>query len=302
MTEVVYRAPAKVNLGLRCSSRRPDGYHNLITVFMAVALADTLTCTPLAGRVEVDVSGEGANLIPTDGSDLTGRAATLLRDRFGDPGMGARLVVDKAIPVAGGMAGGSADAAAALRACNDLWDLGVSEPDLMNLAADLGADVPFALLGGVALGVGRGDVLTPQPVRGTYHWVFALARHGLSTPEVFAKYDEMSHGDHDAAELDDLIEVLTSGDASLLGAQLINDLTPAAVTLRPEIGETLAFGAALPGVVGSVLSGSGPTCAFLCDTEKAADNAAARLPELPQVASTRVADGPVGGAGHRSRD
>ena len=292
MTEVVYRAPAKVNLGLRCSSRRPDGYHNLVNLFMAVGLADTLTCTPLPGRIEVDISGEGAGQIPTDGSDLTGRAAALLRARFGDPGMGARLVVDKAIPVAGGMAGGSADAAAALRACNDLWGLGASEPDLMNLAAELGADVPFALLGGVALGLGRGDVLTPLPCPGTYHWVFAMAHQGLSTKEVFAQHDELS-GDSPDAGLDDLIEALAGGDAALVGAHLINDLTPAAISLRPEIGETLAFGATLPGVLGTVLSGSGPTCAFLCRTAKTADDVAARLPELPQVASTRVADGPV---------
>ncbi|MCL2489695.1 MAG: 4-(cytidine 5'-diphospho)-2-C-methyl-D-erythritol kinase [Propionibacteriaceae bacterium] len=292
MTELVYRAPGKVNLGLRCSSRRPDGYHNLVTVFMAVELADTLTCTTLPGRIEVDISGEGAGQIPTDGSDLTGRAAALLRTRFGDPSMGARLVVDKAIPVAGGMAGGSADAAAALRACNELWGLGVGAPDLMSLAAELGADVPFALLGGVALGVRRGDVLTPLPCPGTYHWVFALARRGLSTQDVFARHDELSADGQDA-RLDELIDVLTSGDASLVGAHLVNDLTPAAVSLRPEIGETLAFGSALPGVVGAVLSGSGPTCAFLCLTEKAADDVAARLPELPQVLGTRVADGPV---------
>jgi len=292
---LTYRAPAKVNLGLRCSSRQPDGYHHLTTVFMAVWVADTITCTSLPGRVEVAVSGEGAGLIPADGTDLTGRAATLLRVRFGNPGMGARLVVDKAIPVAGGMAGGSADAAAALRACNELWNLGVSDDDLTALAAELGADVPFALLGGVALGVGHGDVLTPLPVDGTYHWVFALAHQGLRTPAVFAKYDEMFPGDHEASTLDGLIEVLTSGDASLLGHQLVNELEPAAVALRPEIGETLAFGAALPGVVGAVLSGSGPTCAFLCETPKAADEAAARLPELPQVSSTRVASGPASG-------
>jgi len=295
MTPLVFRAPAKVNLGLRCSSRQPDGYHRLTTVFMAVELADTLTVSTLPGRIEVEISGEGAGLIPTDGTDLTGRAVALLRDRFGDSTMGVRLMVDKAIPVAGGMAGGSADAAAALRACNDLWELGVGDDDLMALATELGADVPFALLGGVALGVRRGDLLTALPGQGMYHWVFALARQGLSTPAVFAKYDEMFSGGHDAGPLDDLIEVLTSGDASQLGPHLVNELTPAAVALRPELGDTLAFGATLPGVVGAVLDGSGPTCAFLCETQEAADEAAARLPGLPQVASTRVAGGPVNG-------
>jgi len=295
MTPLVFRAPAKVNLGLCSSSRQPDGYHALVTVFMAVDMADTVTINTMSGRIEVEISGEGAGLIPADSTDLTGRAAALLRDRFGNPDLGARLVVDKAIPVAGGMAGGSADAAAALRACNELWGLDVTEDDLMALAAELGADVPFALLGGVALGVGHGDVVTPLPAAGSYHWVFALAHQGLRTPEVFAKYDEMFTADHEARPLDNLIEVLTSGDAYLVGCHLVNDLTPAAVALRPEIGETLAFGAGLPGVVGAVLAGSGPTCAFLCETPKAADEAAARLPELPQVASTRVASGPASG-------
>jgi len=299
-----FLAHAKVNLGLRCSPRRPDGYHDLTTVFMAVDMADHLTCENLPGRIDVRVYGEGAHLVPSDGTDLAGRAAALLRARHGHPGLGARLTIDKAIPVAGGMAGGSADAAAALRACNDLWELGLSDDVLMGLAAELGADVPFALLGGVALGVGRGDLLTPLPCHGTYRWVFALAHEGLSTPAVFAKHDELGPSGSPLkgqADLGDLTDALAIGDIAGAGAALTNDLADAAIALRPEIGETLATGAALDGVMGAVLDGSGPTCAFLCDTPDAADEVAARLPELPQVASTRVAQGPASGAARLAR-
>jgi len=205
------------------------------------------------------------------------------------------------------MAGGSADAAAALRACDELWKLGLGDDVLMELAAELGADVPFALLGGVALGVGRGDLLTPLPCQGTYWWVFALAHKGLSTPAVFAKHDELFPGgrhspmQNNQTSLGDLTDALAVGDIAGAGAALTNDLTNAAIALRPEIGETLAAGAALDGVMGAVLDGSGPTCAFLCDTPDAADEVAARLPELPQVASTRVARGPASGAARLAR-
>lgn len=297
-----YLAHAKVNLRLRCSPRRPDGYHDLTTVFMAVGLADRLTCAGLPGRIEVAVYGEGAHLVPPDGTDLAGRAASLLRARYGNPDLGVKLTIDKAIPVAGGMAGGSADAAAALRACNDLWGLGLRDDALMELGAELGADVPFALLGGVALGLGRGDLLTPLPCRGDYQWVFALAEQGLGTKEVFAKYDELfpngpdCQAPDDRAGLDGLAEALAAGDIAATGAALANDLVAAAIALRPQIGETLAAGAALDGVAGAVLDGSGPTCAFLCETTDAADAVAAKLPELPQVASTRLAAGPTAGA------
>lgn len=305
MTPTLVGAPAKVNLTLRVGPRRPDGYHQLATVFMAVGLADQVTCTPLDdGRIVVDISGEGAALLPRDGTDLTGRAAALLRARYGHPGLGVHLQVDKAIPVAAGMAGGSADAAAALRGCNDAWDLGVDDDGLDALAAELGADVPFALMGGVAYGLGRGDKLVPLPCTGQYHWVLALAHEGLSTARVFAAHDALvaaveATGDtpHSGlAATGNLVVALGIGDAARLGAQLANDLTDAAISLRPELGDTLRAGAAMPGVLGAVLSGSGPTCAFLCDPD-AAEDVAARLPALPQVAGTRLVVGPVGGAG-----
>ena len=293
---VTVLARAKVNLALRVGPKRADGYHDLETVFMAVDLCDTVTCTYVDdGRIEVAVSGEGADLVPTDGSDLAGRAARLLRDRFGDPGLGVHLQIDKSIPVAGGMAGGSADAAAVLRGCNELWQLAVPEGERSKLAAELGADVPFALRGGVALAKGRGDVLTRLPCRGKYHWVFALAHEGLSTQAVYDAFDQLP-APTSRLETRALTDAMLAGDIAGVAAALVNDLQPAACSLRPVLGETLATGAVMDGVLGAVLAGSGPTCAFLCESPEAADYVAVQLANLPQVAGTRVADGPAGGA------
>jgi len=293
---VTVQANGKVNLALHVSPRGADGYHDIETVFMSVGLSDTITCTSIGdGRIEVEVSGEGAHLVPADGTDLAGRAARLLRDRFGDPGLGVHLQIDKAIPVAGGMAGGSADAAAVLRGCNELWHLAVSESDRAKLAAELGADVPFAQMGGVALGMGRGDDLMRLPCRGKYHWVLALAHEGLSTAAVYDAFDQLP-APASGPSTTELADALLAGDIADVAAALVNDLQPAAIKLRPELGETLAAGAAMRGVLGAVLAGSGPTCAFLCESAEAADRVAVRLQLLPQVASTRVASGPAGGA------
>lgn len=290
------RAPAKVNLALQVGQRRPDGYHDLTTVFMAVDLFDHVSLDDRSdGRIAVDIGGEGAALVPQNGTDLAGRAAALLKARCGRPDLGARLVVDKAIPVAAGLAGGSADAAATLRGCNALWGLGLADAELAALAAELGADVPFSLLGGVALGTERGDRLAVLPCLGSYHWVFALAEAGLRTPAVFAEYDRLGLAPA-AQPLTSLVAALADDDQAAVGAALANDLQPAALSLRPELAETLATGAARDGVLGAVLAGSGPTCAFLCASAGAADEVAASLPSLPQVASTRVARGPAPGA------
>ncbi|MCL2783255.1 MAG: 4-(cytidine 5'-diphospho)-2-C-methyl-D-erythritol kinase [Propionibacteriaceae bacterium] len=289
-------APAKVNLLLGCLNQpRPDGYHELRTVFMAVNLIDELICETLPnGRIKVVVSGAQAHLVPPDGSDLAGRAAALLRQRLGRQDLGVRLWIHKAIPVAGGMAGGSADAAAALRGCNDLWGLDADNDTLMTLGAELGADVPFALLGGVALGTNRGDQLTPLPVQGIYHWVFALAKRGLSTAAVFRCFDTINHAPSPNVE-EPLLAALASGDAIAVGQSLHNDLTDAACHLRPALANTLVLGRQLDGVLGAVLSGSGPTCAFLCESADAATTVAQTLKSLPQVHDARIAVGPAPG-------
>lgn len=295
MESVTARAPAKVNLRLDVGPLRDDGYHELINVFHAVSVFDEVTAYP-AKTLRVEVVGEGARHTPTGEDNLACAAARALAERIGVPPHVA-LRVHKSIPVAGGMAGGSADAAAALVACDALWQAGLDTTELRGLAAGLGSDVPFALLGGSAVGYGRGETLTPLPAHGTFHWVFALADGGLSTPEVYRTCDEL-RGDADipVLRLDDLvIAALRSGDAGSLGARLSNDLQPAAVSLRPSLSDVLATGRAA-GALGAVLSGSGPTCAFLVESGERASTLANTLVRTGVCRRCLTATGPAAGA------
>ncbi|MFC7732052.1 4-(cytidine 5'-diphospho)-2-C-methyl-D-erythritol kinase [Actinomadura keratinilytica] len=293
------RAPAKVNVRLSVGPPREDGYHDLVNVFHAVSLFDEVTAEP-ADRLRIEVrAAPGSPVpvadVPVDDGNLAARAARLVAARLGvEPRVALRI--RKAIPVAGGMAGGSADAAAALLACARLWDEG-GRLDLMELAAGLGSDVPFALLGGTAVGLGRGERLTPLPTGGTFHWVFATAHGGLSTPAVYAECDRLREGrDVPPPEASDaLAAALASGDAKELGAALHNDLQPAALSLKPELRRTLDAGLEL-GALGALVSGSGPTCAFLAETGAHAADLAAALAEKGVAASLLCAHGPVPGA------
>ena len=297
MTEVTVRAPAKVNLQLSVGPPRADGFHDLVNVFHAVSLFDEVTAAPADGFT-VTVTGEAADRVPVDDDNLAVRAARALAARCGVTD-GAALHIRKAIPVAGGMAGGSADAAAALVACNELWGLGRSREELMEIAAELGSDVPFALLGGTAVGTGRGEVLTPALVTGRFHWVFALAEGGLSTARVYAECDRL----REAAgwtprppELSEpLMAALRAGDAHALGKALVNDLEPAALRLAPPLARTLATGTEC-GALGALVSGSGPTCAFLAESETHARAVAAALTGAGVCRAAVVAHGPVPGA------
>jgi 4-diphosphocytidyl-2-C-methyl-D-erythritol kinase len=299
VTAITVRAPAKVNVRLSVGPPREDGYHDLVNVFHAVSLFDEVTAEP-ADRLRIEVrAAPGSPVpvadVPVDDGNLAARAARLVAARLGvEPRVALRI--RKAIPVAGGMAGGSADAAAALLACARLWDEG-GRLDLMELAAGLGSDVPFALLGGTAVGLGRGERLTPLPTGGTFHWVFATAHGGLSTPAVYAECDRLREGrDVPPPEASDaLAAALASGDAKELGAALHNDLQPAALSLKPELRRTLDAGLEL-GALGALVSGSGPTCAFLAETGAHAADLAAALAEKGVAASLLCAHGPVPGA------
>lgn len=290
------RAPGKVNLALSVGPLRADGYHDLATVFHAVSLYDEIEVAEGAG-LQVMVSGEGADLVEPGPANLAHRALALLAERAGiRPDVHATLV--KAIPVAAGMAGGSADAAAALAAGAALWRTR-AEIDLTSLAADLGSDVPFALRGGTAVGTGRGERLTPVLCRGEFHWVLALSRTTLSTPAVYAELDRLrgDRGEEPPPPVvpDDLMQALRDGDARALGRALSNDLQEAAISLRPELSRVLEAGTDL-GALGALVSGSGPTCAFLArDADHALDIAAA-LTSTPEIRSVRCARGPVPGA------
>lgn len=293
------RVPAKVNLALCVGPLAGDGFHPLATVFQALSLFDEVSATTVADdRITLTMSGEGLDDVPADDANLAVRAARLLRERFGTPGLGVALHLKKKIPVAGGMAGGSADAAGALLACSVLWDLDTTPDDLHGLAAELGSDVPFALLGGTAIGHGRGDRLVPMLSRGTYHWVLALAHEGLSTPSVFRRFDELAEAAGAPGPLevpDEIAQALGKKDAAGLGVALRNDLQAPALNLRPELGQTLRAGLEA-GALGAVVSGSGPTCAFLAKDEAHAMDLAALIADQPTVRAVRRARGPVPGA------
>ena len=289
------RVPAKVNLALRVGATDDRGFHELGTVFQAVSLGDEVHAeTAPAGTFRLSFQGEGSAFLPTDDTNLAMRAAKLLAAHFDLRDVGVNLAIRKRIPVAGGMAGGSADAAATLVACNALWGIGASRDDLHPLAAELGSDVPFMLYGGTAIGTGRGDKLVPIMTQGTYHWVFALSHSGLSTPTVFQQFDKMSAPrPTDIPEA--LLQALRGGDTAGVGASLVNDLQEAAIELLPGLAHILKLGLGA-GAVGAIVSGSGPTCAFLAGSDAHSHELAEELAVFSGVRAVRRAYGPVSGA------
>lgn len=292
---VTVRVPAKVNVQLSVGGARPDGFHDLANVFLAVGLYDHVTATP-ADALRVTCEGPGTERVPLDGTNLAARAAELLAARHArEPSV--HLHIAKDIPVAGGMAGGSADAAGALLACATLWGTATPQAELLRMCARLGSDVPFSLVGGAALGRGRGELLTPLDVDGAFHWVFALADGGLSTPAVYRECDRL-RGDRSVPEPEPvpaLLAALRSGDADALADALVNDLQPAALSLRPTLADTLDAGAAA-GALAGLVSGSGPTCAFLARDGDAAVAVAEGLRASGTCRAVRTTTGPAPGA------
>ena len=312
VTTVTVRVPAKVNLQLAVGPVRADGYHDVATVYHAVSLSDEVTVTP-AERDSVAIAGEGADSVPTDGGNLAARAARALARAVGHGSRdapGLAIQITKRIPVAAGLAGGSADAAATLVACNELWGTGLSQKELCELASGIGSDVAFGLLGGTAIGIGRGEQVTPVLTSGTFHWVLAFANGGLSTAEVYAKCDRMRASQESRKAkgrkvgtasvpnpaLDNaLIAALRSGDPAKLGPLLSNDLEPAAISLRPGLRRALAAGQEL-GALGTMVSGSGPTCAFLAKNRRHARDLTAALAGAGVCRTVAQVTGPAPGA------
>lgn len=301
MLPVTVRAPAKINLVLEVGAGRPDGFHTLSTVYHAISLYDEVTATPnddamVAVRViDADSLRERAD-VPRDGSNLAVRAAERLRSELGRPELGVDLLIRKGIPVAGGMAGGSADAAATLVACNEAWRGGLSRAELEPIAAELGSDVPFLLHGSSAVGTGRGEQIAPVLARGRYHWVLVSFAEGLSTPEVYEEHDRLDRRPVEFGEATQhVLEALRDGTPEALGAALANDLGEAAVSLRPELAGVLALGLEA-GAVGGLVSGSGPTLAFLVHDEIAADELAEALRAAEVADAVLTAAGPRPGA------
>ncbi|MFI1101078.1 4-(cytidine 5'-diphospho)-2-C-methyl-D-erythritol kinase [Streptomyces melanogenes] len=290
---VTVRVPAKVNVQLAVGPARPDGFHDLANVFLAVGLYDEVTAVR-ADSLRITCSGPDADKVPLDRTNLAARAAELLAARFG-LAPDVHLHIAKDIPVAGGMAGGSADGAAALVACDALWGTGASRAELLDICAELGSDVPFSLVGGAALGTGRGEKLSSLDVGGTFHWVFAAADGGLSTPAVYREFDRLTP-DAVAPEADPvLLDALRAGDAVALAGALANDLQGAALSLRPSLAGTLAVGTEA-GALAALVSGSGPTTAFLARDAASAEKIAAALTTSGTCRSAKVASSPAPGA------
>lgn len=276
-----------MNLALRVGSRRPDGFHPLTTLFFALSIFDRVS---VENADEFSVTSNHAG-VPVDESNLVVRAAQALNKIAGTHNK-ASIHIDKQIPIAGGMAGGSADGAAALVALNELWGLGLGYDDLHTLAADLGSDVPFALHGGLALGTSRGEELTPVECGADLTWVLVRDRRGLSTPAVFRQYDQMFPDPHEPASVDVLLSALKTGDPHEIGPLLANDLAPAAFELRPDIADK--YEALKDRGVATILSGSGPTLAILAESTRAGHDLAGAL--WTEGHHVICASGPVPGA------
>ena len=302
VARVRVRVPAKVNLVLDVGALRPDGFHELTTVFQAVGLYDVVTAESAPGdEITLALTGEGEGLLPLDDGNLAVRAARALAAHVGrEPGV--RLRVEKSIPVAGGLAGGSADAAGTLVACDALWGTALAPEELAGIAATLGSDVPFALHGGTALGTGRGESLVEVLGRGTLWWVLAVADGGLSTPEVYARLDqqrdEAQQGltvEPDRVHVDRMLAALRAGSPARVGEAIGNTLEDAALHLRPELAPLLQTLMNL-GCLGSTVSGSGPTCMGLAADQAHAEDIARRLAATGTVRLALTARGPVPGA------
>jgi 4-diphosphocytidyl-2-C-methyl-D-erythritol kinase len=295
---VVVRVPAKVNLQLSVGPLQADGFHEVTTVFQALALYDDVTvkyAEPGSG-ITLTLSGSTTKGVPTDASNLAYRAAQLMIDTH-DLDSDFDIHIKKEIPVAGGMAGGSADAAAVIVAIDSLCELGLSRDAMEKLGAELGSDVPFSITGGISIGRGRGDQITPVLARGSYYWVLAMSAQGLSTQAVYEECDRLRTGLEIARPQvnDAMLQALRAGDAVALGKSLTNDLQAAACSLRPALRLVLDVGQDY-GALGSVVSGSGPTVAFLVEDEEKALDLTVALSASGVVAGIARASGPTHGA------
>lgn len=296
-TQVVVAAPAKINLCLGVGPVREDGFHPLATVYQAIGLFDDVRVRPAETTTSLTISSERVDVadVPTDRTNLAWRAADLLAAHHGID-EAVQIHIHKRIPVAGGLAGGSTDAAAALVACDALWGLGTPREELLALAAQLGSDVPFCLGGGTAIGGGRGELVTPVMTRGRFWWVVLPDPVGLSTPAVYAEFDRHTDGAAPQPEVGhDLLTALRAGDPALLGPALSNDLQPAALALRPDLEARLAQGI-IDSALAGIISGSGPTTVFLCESADHAGAVADSLEEVAGALGVFVAEGPVHGA------
>jgi 4-diphosphocytidyl-2-C-methyl-D-erythritol kinase len=295
---VVTRVPGKVNLQLSVGPLGIDGFHEVTTVFQAISLFDDVTVIEgkLGAGTTISVSGQTANGVPADASNLAIRAAQLMMKEF-ELSADLEIKLKKEIPVAGGMAGGSADAAGVIVGLDSLYELGLSKDEMEKIASQIGSDVPFSISGGVAIGTGRGDQITTALSKGSYTWVLALSSQGLSTPAVYQECDRLREGLSIASPQvsEPLMQALRAGDSKALGKSLLNDLQAAACSLRPALRLVLDVGIDY-GALGGIVSGSGPTVAFLVSDEEHAMDLTVALSASGVVSSIARAIGPAHGA------
>lgn len=295
---VTARVPAKVNLQLSVGPLGSDGFHEVTTVFQAISLFDdvTVATTPTGEGIKISISGQTSGGVPADNSNLAVKAAQLMIKNYNLP---EDLVIKlkKEIPVAGGMAGGSADAAGVIVGLDSLFELGLSRDVMESVGSKIGSDVPFSICGGVAIGTGRGDQITPALAKGSYNWVLALSGQGLATPSVYQECDRLREGLSIAPPVvsEPLMQALRAGDAKALGKALTNELQPAACSLRPALRLVLDVGVDY-GALGGIVSGSGPTVAFLVSDDEHAMDLTVALSSSGVVSSVVRASGPTNGA------
>ncbi|MEY4678234.1 MAG: hypothetical protein RI992_949, partial [Actinomycetota bacterium] len=290
---VVARVPAKVNLQLSVGPLGSDGYHEVTTVFQAISLFDdvSVATAPVGNGLSIDITGQTSNGVPADSSNLAIRAAELMIKNYDLPADLA-IKLKKEIPVAGGMAGGSADAAGVIVGLDSLFELGLSRDEMESVGSKIGSDVPFSICGGVAIGSGRGDQITPALAKGNYFWVLALSNQGLATPSVYQECDRLREGLSIATPQvsEPLMQALRAGDAKALGKALSNDLQSAACSLRPALRLVLDVGVDY-GALGGIVSGSGPTVAFLVSSDEHAMDLTVALSASGVVSSVARATG-----------
>jgi len=295
---VTARVPAKVNLQLSVGPLGSDGFHEVTTVFQAISLFDdvTVATAPTGEGIKISISGQTSGGVPADNSNLAVKAAQLMIKNYNLP---EDLVIKlkKEIPVAGGMAGGSADAAGVIVGLDSLFELGLSRDVMESVGSKIGSDVPFSICGGVAIGTGRGDHITPALAKGSYNWVLALSGQGLATPSVYQECDRLREGLSIAPPVvsEPLMQALRAGDAKALGKALTNELQPAACSLRPALRLVLDVGVDY-GALGGIVSGSGPTVAFLVSDDEHAMDLTVALSSSGVVSSVVRASGPTNGA------
>ena len=295
---VVARVPAKVNLQLSVGPLSSDGFHEVTTVFQAISLFDdvTVATAPDGEGIKISISGQTSSGVPADNSNLAVKAAELMIKNYDLP-TDLIIKLKKEIPVAGGMAGGSADAAGVIVGLDSLFELGLSRDEMEIVGSKIGSDVPFSICGGVAIGTGRGDQITPALAKGSYNWVLALSGQGLSTPSVYQECDRLREGlsISSPAVSEQLMQALRAGDAKALGKSLTNELQSAACSLRPALRLVLDVGVDY-GALGGIVSGSGPTVAFLVSDDDHAMDLTVALSASGVVSSVVRATGPAHGA------